>query len=197
MLAASEWYWLSYDDDATVRGRDFAEGGTILVTLESGASTAGRAVTIHWPWQNVLAGETQFAQLMRSIFGNLSEVGFGVPPVDPVLDVGEPQPPPPQLPCSLRLPASQPVQSAINVVLGRTFFCAEAPHSEAEGDLEGCGALLVHMHLANSRVQHRSTAGALLLPLHPSAPNRVSSELGRVRVGDWRCRGLPEHCRDK
>ena len=36
------------------------------------------AVTVHWPWQHILAGEAQFSQLMHVIFGNLAERGFNV-----------------------------------------------------------------------------------------------------------------------
>jgi hypothetical protein len=163
VLEDPELYWMQCKPGAVI-SREFAEGSSMLVVLETAAAAAtGVAVTIHWPWQNVLAGEAQFSQIMRTLFGNVSELGFDVPPPVCQLAVGESQPQARPLPSSLRLPETEGISYVVNIALQQTFFCVEALHRPECGDSAGCGKQLAHVHLTNSKVQVRMTTGTSMV----------------------------------
>jgi hypothetical protein len=171
ILEAPELYWVQCQrgqgvapQDAVI-ARDFAEGSSMLVVLERADPAARTAVTIHWPWQNVLAGEAQYSQIMHTCFGNLAELGFDAPQPMPPLAVGECHPQARPLPSSLRLPENKPVLFALNVASQQMFFCVEALHLPVYGDCTGCGRQLAHVHLLRSKVQVRMTAGVRYGPL--------------------------------
>ena len=160
-----------------VYAREFAEGGTLLVVLETKNTPAACAVTIHWPWQNILAGELQFAQIMETIFGNVAERGFDVAQPQLPLQIGEPQPAARPLPTSLRLPEYQAKSFVVNLDLGRTFFCTEA--LQTPEDAVGCGKPIACVHLANSRVQYTMTSGAARLDVYQVQCSRLRCGLHR------------------
>ena len=161
-IKGADWYWFSVADNdaATVTARDFAEGGSLLVALDTGVPP-GIVATVHWPWQNILAGEAQFALLMRIIFGNLAEPGLSVEEPELPWVCGEPQPEARPLPDSLALPVDQHPRFVVNVALGHTFFSVEALQDVQRGDFAGSGKPLACMHLTNSMVQYTMTERAL------------------------------------
>jgi hypothetical protein len=184
VIAGSEWYWAMCPDAIRIKDaikdkqsgkvveppvywwppvevRDFAEGGTLVVVIESTASR-GVVSTVHWPWQNILAGEAQFAQILNIVHGNIAEPGFDAQQRPPPLAVGAPQPQPRPLPDSFSLPAEQPPRFIVNVVLQRTFFSTEALHDPARDVSGGCGRPIACVHLSNSLVQYTMTTGALI-----------------------------------
>lgn len=144
-----------------VTARDWAEGGTIAVVMEPSDQNCS-AVTVHWPWQGILAGEAQFSLLMRVISHNLAERGFDAAvPLwewrrDPTLPAARP------LPDSLALPADQPLRVLVNVALGQTYFCVEAARRMRadESNLPGRARLLACALLSNAKVQYKMTTGA-------------------------------------
>lgn len=166
----------------TVVARDWAEGGTIAVVVEPACDECA-AITVHWPWQGILAGEAQFGLLMRVIFNNLAEHGFDLPIPQWEWQADPTQPPAKPLPPSLALPADQALRVLVNVALGQTFFCAEAvgqPCAAARsaqsagsrhavtsaGDSAGCGQLLACAMLTNAKVQYKMTTGVCDKQVH-------------------------------
>ena len=140
----------------TITARRFARGGDLLVVLEPKAIGSGLAMSVHWPWQNVLAGEAQFAQLMYTIFGNLGELGDVTSEATrrkaAVVSTALPV-----LPRSLAL-KGEPVAMVINVCMQRTFFDIEAHATDSV--FSGQGPELARMHLSDAHVQVRITKGA-------------------------------------
>lgn len=172
-----------------VTARTFARGSDMLIVLEPDALTAGVALSVHWPWQNVLAGEAQFAQLMYTMIGNLGELG-GEASASGRRKSMTAIAAQPALPESLRL-ADEPDSVVINVSMQRTFFDVEG-HA-ADNLLSGQGPELARMRLSDSNVQVRIAAGALL-PLLPAndSPWLLTGVQFLIRGARGLCGPLPQ-----
>lgn len=111
-------------------------------------------MTVFWANAQILAGEAQFSQLMRTLFGNLGERGFdstdsqdGLPPGSFI--------PAQDTPYSLRLPESEIITFTTNIELGEGTFMAEGEGAQDQGT----GPSLVQMEMGSTKIQHTLTAG--------------------------------------
>lgn len=147
----------SEENDCTrIHHRKFAHGSTIVMSLERRLGTHAPSVTVFWAHLQVLAGEAQFSQMMRTLFGNLGEEGFDMPfdhsdlPAGTFIPAQEPPP-------SLQLPDDDGVVFTTNIELGEAMFLTEAK-SRLHCD---SGARLAQTELSSTKVQHTLTAGGI------------------------------------
>jgi hypothetical protein len=168
-IAQPCFLWLRYDPTSTaphqLRMRDFARGGDMSVVVErvrerSDAPQA-TAVTIHWKQQQLLAGESQFSQLMYTIFGNLREEALGqLGGSKPLVPIGQVLPDPINPAEGLSIPSTCLRTLIVNVCFQDTAFRIEHGDDRTSGE----GTFLVNLHLDRARVQ---------FTLHNSGPQRI------------------------
>lgn len=152
-------YWMSLQKTASlgkscITHREFAYGSSIVISFEQRGSESQPCMTVFWANAQILAGEAQFSQLMRTLFGNFGERGFdsteshnGLPPGSFI--------PAQDTPCSLRLPESEMITLTTNIELGESTFVAEGRGAPDQGT----GPSLVQMELGSTKIQHTLTAG--------------------------------------
>lgn len=114
-------------------------------------------MTISWGTAQILAGEAQFSQMMRTLSGNFRESGFDASNAGIFTQAGT-YTPVPQTPPSLRPPNTGLETFIVNVELGNSVFVVEAHDQQRQGAVK----CLVQMELANTKIQHRLHEGSVL-----------------------------------
>lgn len=159
-------YWMcsQQEPSITTRYRQFAHGNTLVAAVERPGVGCDMEATIVWPYQQLLAGECQFSQLMRTIFGNFEETGFDAPltakplvPYGTKLPVHSP-------PTDMNVPVHKRRMMCTNLDMKETAFLTEALCSEPSA---GHGTRLAELRLWNGKVSHVLMEGVLACqPLH-------------------------------
>jgi hypothetical protein len=160
ILDSPVMYWMCGQGEpcSKTRYRQFARGSTLVCALETATADCDVEATIVWPYQQVLAGECQFAQLMRTIFGNFSETGFDANSFQPVPHFGS-KLPVLSAPADMRVPKNKRRKMSTNVEMRETAFLTEALCSEPNA---GFGRRLAEVRLWNAKVQHVLLEGVFL-----------------------------------
>lgn len=159
-------YWLCSQQELLpdkpsmmTRYRQFACGNTLVAAVESLGVDCEVEATIVWPYQQLLAGECQFSQLMRTIFGNFAENGFDAPPIaKPVVPFGS-KLPVHSAPVDMKVPQHTNRSMCTNLDMKETAFLTEALCTEPNA---GCGTRLVELRMWNAKVQHVLMEGMFL-----------------------------------
>jgi hypothetical protein len=151
-------YWMSSQEKQpfTTNCREFARGSSILTAVQIPGAGKPVEATVFWGHAEVLAGECQYSQLMRTIFGNFAEIGFdATSTVHTVVPIGSPMPvhDPPD---DLRAPPDRRRCVVTNVDLGHVAFLTEKLCSCPD---DGFGEQLAESRLWNAKVQHVLMAG--------------------------------------
>lgn len=146
-------YWMCQEQSSMpmTHYRPFARGNSLVAAVERPGVDGDMELTIAWPYQQLLAGECQFSQLMRTIFGNLGESGFdAVATSGLVVPLGSAFPVP-SAPADMNVPPDADRKVCTNVEMKETVFLTEALCHEPEA---GHGTRLAELRLWNAKVQH-------------------------------------------
>lgn len=159
-------YWMRSQQEPSVMThyRQFARGNTLVAAVERPGVGCDVEATIVWPYQQLLAGECQFSQLMRTIFGNFGETGFDAPstakplvPYGTKLPVHSP-------PTDMNVPMHKRRMMCTNLDMKETAFLTEALCSDPSA---GHGTRLAELRLWNGKVSHALMEGVIARhPLH-------------------------------
>lgn len=153
------FYWMMVQKNSATRRdltmyRELASGSSVVVSYEADFGGTQACMTVFWANAQILAGEAQFSQLMRTLFGNLSERGFDATGYCSCPSVGS-FVPTQDTPSSLQLPDTEIIQFTTNIELGESIFVAEGEGLQHSGT----GPDLVQMELGSTKIQHKLTAG--------------------------------------